>query len=192
MDINEQKNKLLDLVHEALAQDKALREKYQIADKFRFIRDHLQTLVTNVEESLKATEVEKAKKVDVTSEDEMLVYVYLFNTHGIMLNTWLKMLQPEIFYEHSVNRPVYTEKSHIEGLIKRKATKVQHAYLTIVMKKSDVSAAEGAVGLKDIYDNPVIKVKEGALAFKNMVAFTHNDQDYEFNSDGELVKKQVE
>jgi intracellular multiplication protein IcmQ len=187
----EQKEKLLQLVRACLDNDKELREKYQIGDKFRFIRERLTQLVAHVEEGLKALEKETKKMGGPLSEDDMVVYVYLYNAQGLALTTWQKMLNPSVFYEYSVNRPIYTDKSHVEGFIRSRANKVQHGYLAVVIRKQDVLKGPEVDALKDAIGNPVIKVKEGSLSFDKMLTFTHNGIDYTVKENGELEKKQV-
>jgi len=180
----EQKEKLLQLVQEALQRDSELREKHQVGEKFRFIRDRLQALLHSVKENLAALKKSTEETSDVVSEDDMLVYVYLYNAQGIVMQTWQKMLQPSVYYEYSVNRPVYMEKSHIEAFIRAKPNKVQHGYLTVAVKKSDVVIGE----TKDPIGHPLVKVKEGALHSTRMITFTHNNNDYVVNEANELVK----
>lgn len=184
----EQEEKLLQLMRDAVQHDNELREKHQIGEKFRFIRDRLKALLSRIEESLITLQKETEDKADKVLEDETLVYVYLFNAQGLALQTWQKMLNPAVFYEYSVNRPIYTEKSHVESFIRGKTNKAQHGYITIAIKKQDISKTEASS--KDIIGNPLIKVKEGSLNFKRMFSFTHNGHDYILNEDGVLVKKE--
>jgi hypothetical protein len=184
----EQKEKLLDLVRDALKHDKELRDKYEVGEKFRFIRDRLQALSTRIEESLQALHKESEKIEDTITADETLVYVYLYNTHGVSLQTWQKMLNPAVFYEYSINRPVYAEKSQVIAFIRSRANKVQHGYLTVAIKKEAVLAA-GAEISKDALGHPLIKVKEGSLRPDRLISFTYNDHDFELNEEGELIKK---
>ena len=96
------------------------------------------------------------------------------------------MFTPKVFYEYSVNRPIYAEKSHVESFLRSKINKHQHAYLTIMVNRDDITMLEGP---KDALGNPSIKVREGSLRFDRLVSFTHNEQDYVLNKYGELVKK---
>lgn len=189
-DTDNKKEKLLQLVQEAVAKDKALRDKLQIGDKFRFIRDRLHALLQHVEESLKTVdEDEQRAGLLEPQEDEMLVYIYLFNAQGITLSTWHKMLHPSVFYEYSVNRPIYIDRSHIEAFIRSRPSKVQHAYITMIVKKSDVLPEAEAGPMRDLIGHPLIKIKEGKLNPARMVLFRHNDVDYVLNERGVLERK---
>lgn len=185
MTTDDKKHKLLELVREAAKQDKELREKYKIGDKFRFVRDRLQALLERLETNLKSKEIVKEDHTREVREDEQLVYVYLYNTQGMSFPSWKNMLSAKLFYEYSVNRPIYTEKKHIEKLIKSKENKLQHAYLTIALKQSYIIPSTS----NDAFGNPLIKVKEGALKFDRLISFTHNNQDYVLDSQGNLIKK---
>ncbi|OGT42666.1 MAG: hypothetical protein A3F42_03945 [Gammaproteobacteria bacterium RIFCSPHIGHO2_12_FULL_37_34] len=181
----EQKNKLLELIRSALQRESDLREKYKIGDKFRFIRDCLQALLSKVEEHAKAKQV-TAQTENKISPDEILVYVYLYNAQGNMLKSWVTMLNPNVFYEYSVNRPIYAEKSYIEAWIRSRPNKAQHAYLTISIKAHDRIQHPELESLKDILGHPLIKVKEGALHVDKLISLTYGEKDYRLNENGEL------
>lgn len=181
----EQQEQLLSLVKAAVEKDKALRESHQIGDRFRFVRDRLQALEAQVEEQLAYLRKADEKVVSEQADDETVVYVYLFNAQGIILQTWHKMLTPSVFYEHSVNRPIYADKSQIEAYIRSKANKTQHAYLALHLRKTDI--LPGIV--KDAIGGELIKVREGSLKFERLVSFNFSGQDYVLNAAGELIKK---
>jgi len=185
-DERERHNKVIQLVRDAIQNDAQLREKYQVGDKFRFVRDRLNNLLSHLEShpmmNVKTEETSAASEVN----DDVLVYVYLYNAQGAVLRSWSSMLTPKVFYEHSVNRPIYLDKSHIENVLRSKASRQQHAYLTISIKRDDILSTSH---LTDALGNPVVKVREGKLDFKKLVNFTHNEQDYVLDAGGDLVKK---
>lgn len=186
---HERKQKLLELMNQALSADQSLREKYQIGDKFRFIRDRLQALSQQIESSVSAIKQKVEKKEITLLEDEVVVYVYLYNTQGLNFQTWQKMLSPSVFYEYSVNRPIYGEKSYVDMFIKTKANKMQHGYLAVAVKKSNILEALPGTVQNDTIGNPLIRVREGSLSLNRLIVFHHNDQDYVVNEAGELTKK---
>lgn len=183
--------KVLELVREAAQRDAELRKKYQIGTKFRFVHDRLHAMLARLEQNLLALDESQKQSVRKKIEDEVLVYVYLFNAHGINLRSWQNMLLPKIFYEHSVNRPIYTNKKFIELLLKSKNNKLLHGYVTMAIKSSDIIKVPDETEVKDAMGSPVIRVREGSLSFQNVIAFTHNGIDYEVNEKGELVKKEI-
>lgn len=179
---SEQLSKLVELLREAIRNDVALREKFDIGDKFRFVRDRLTTMLTQLEEKLPTLAQENTGTT--LSANDSLVYVYLYNAQGVNFRTWLNMLNPKLFYEYSINRPIYPSQEAIDSLLRTKTNKVQHAYITVAVPKDKIIQQDA----KDAGGNPIIKVKEGTLQFDKMISFTHNEQSYHFNLDGELVK----
>lgn len=49
-----------------------------------------------------------------------MVYVYLYNATGADLQTWRKLLSQAVFYEHSINRPIYVDESAIRDYLRFK------------------------------------------------------------------------
>lgn len=187
-DNKENGKKLRQLIQDVVQEEKKLREVYQIGDKFRFIRDKIIALQKQVEEGLQEIQSKDVVVESALAADDMLVYVYLFNTQGLSAVTWQKLLQPTVMYEYSVNRPIYIDKSQVESFIRSRTSKVQHGYLTIAIKKEHLLPVE-AVAPKDAIGNPLYKVKEGSLHFERIVSFRHNDHDYSIKQNGEMVKK---
>jgi hypothetical protein len=172
------KQALLELVRQTLERDKALREKFGVGDKFRFIKDRLQALLDQVEKYVVVQQIAAKRAIKTVGEDEMLAYVYLYNTQGATLQTWANMLTPKLLYEYSVNRPIYADQKFVESVIHSKSNPMQHAYFTIIIKKDAVVSHE--VPQLDANQHPVIKVKEGALKFEKLLVFCHNHLNYEF------------
>lgn len=182
----EQQLKLLALVKEAIERDQQLRGKYQIGEKFRFVRERLHHLLVKLEQDMDALDQQEKKVIEDIPKDEVIIYVYLFNAHGLDLRSWMKMLTPKIFYEHSVNRPVYLDKSFVEAFIRSKQNKLQHGYLTVGVSDKDIIQRESG---KDSLGHQLAKIKEGTLSFTRLVSFTHNEHVYTVNAEGEIVKK---
>ena len=182
----EKKKKLMQLVLEVIAKDQALRDQYGIGEKFRFIRDKLHGLVPYLEAEMAAIAAAEKAKLTV-QEDEQIVYVYLFNSSGVSLPTWRKMVHESVFYEYSINRPIYVEQSQIDSFIRSRSNRLQHAYLSVIIKKNAVIPN---VVLKDAHGNPLIKVKEGALKRDKLLAFTHGDHVYEVTLEGDFLKQE--
>lgn len=175
---------LVELVEHTLAQDQALRTKYGIGDKFRFIRDRLQALLTHLQKSI-TRQITDEKNETTIREDEITVYIYLFNAQGSVLANWLNMLTPNAILEYSVNRPIYSEKAAISNLIHQKANQAQHAYITIPVSKTAILTETVA----DNLDGKVIKLVERSLDPSRMIAFTHTDIDYQLTDERQLIKK---
>lgn len=185
LDEKTQHSKLIELMQEMINQDHNLRAKYKIEDKFRFIRDKAKTLLVHLEKNLPVEIDSDQERRGEVEKDEILVYVYLYNAEGSLLRNWQTLLNPKVFYEYSVNRPVYTKIEYIEAFLKSKPNKTQHAYLTVAIKSKDLLKEDQ----KDAVGSPIAKIKEGSLKFNKLISFTHNQQDYTVDEAGGFVKK---
>lgn len=188
IDSQESKEKLLKIVDDAVKHDDELRQQLEIGEKFRFIRDRLKALQQSVHDALQTIKVIDEVKERIIAEDETLVFVYLFNAHGVDLQSWLKMVQPAVYYEYSVNRPIYNDKEHIESLVRSKANRIQHGYLVFVIKKAEI-ISKPDTATKDNLGLPMVKIKEGTLKRENLLAFMHNNNQYELDEDDRLKRK---
>ena len=179
------KQKLLQLVRDAIAKDQSLRDQYGIGEKFRFITEKLNHLLAYVESEVAEAEQETEKLLTVQA-DEQVVYVYLFNSQGIALPSWRKMVHESVLYEYSINRPIYLEKNQIDALIRSRSNKLQHAYLSIVVKKADIVQGKE---IKDAIGNMLVKVREGSLKRDKILCFTHGGHEYLVSKEGEFIKQ---
>lgn len=178
---------LLALLHHVIERDEALRKKYEIKDKFRFVRDRLNEIVIHLENQQSAPLSAKSEEQVKIQEGEVAVYVYLYNAKGALLRSWIPMLASNVFYEYSVNRPIYAEQADIEAMLRAKTDKQQHAYLVIAVKSTDIVQMAGESMQKDSLGNPLVKVKEGSLKLQRLIMFTHNGNNYRLNAEGEFI-----
>lgn len=184
---DDQKTKLLKIMQDVIQHDNALREKYQMGEKFRFIRDRLHGLLAKVEDELSIQQQENDSRSDVILENEVVIYIYLYNAQGQLFQTWHKLLNPSVFYEYSVNRPIYTEKADVEAFIRHKKNPTHHAYLAVAVLKEHVLNAEPLQ--KDALGQPLIKVKEGSLKINRLMGFHHSGDEYTLDENNQLQKK---
>lgn len=190
-EIKTTKQALIDIVDSAVAQEALLRQQFGIGDKFRFIRDRLQVLQATITHELASIKEELGGALDTQpTEDEVVVYVYLFNAQGALIPTWKKMVHPSVLYEHSVNRPIYQDEYAIQTVIRDKANRQQHAYLAVAIRKEHIlTVADEAP--KDAYGHSLIRVREGALQIDRVIFLKHNGNEYRLSEAGELVKVNV-
>ena len=100
---SKEQEKLLQLVITAIQQDQALRSKFQIENKFRFIQDRLHTVLSAIEDKVRSSEIKDKQRMLgepslLNERDQALVYLYLFNAQGLNVSSWQKMLNPSAFY----------------------------------------------------------------------------------------------
>lgn len=187
-DIPKTIEELIALITDVLRQDANLRDELNIGNKFRFIRDRLTSLLSRLEEAQAQERLCDEKRCYLVQADEAIVYIYLFNAHGLNFSTWTNMVKPSVFYEYSVNRPIYLSKTHVENYIRSKKTKTQHAYITVAVKRADIFS--DIEHLKDALEQPLVKVRENSLDISRVITFTHNEIDYVLDKDGNLVKRE--
>lgn len=185
----EQRENLLKLITAAVQKDKALRAQFAMGDKFRFIRERLEDLQRRIDAHLNIFKEGDSEQAINVAADESLVYVYLYNAQGLTLKTWQKMLNESVFYEYSVNRPIYIDKAAVEAFIRSRPNPAQHGFITVIVKNEDIlKVPEGMPATQDALGNQLVKVREGSLTFKKLLAFTHNSEDYKVNNSGEILK----
>jgi len=184
--------KLQNLLENLLAQDVKLRLQYEVENKFRFVKDKLQSFLDAIHAEMTAavavnapTEISSNTPTETYAE----VYIYLYNAQGLTVASWRNMLTRKLLYEYSINRPIYANKHHIESLIKSKTNREQHGYLAIKVLTQNVISQESPT--KDALQNDIIKVREGAFRFENILAFTHNDIHYSVLNEGDLKRLTV-
>lgn len=175
---------LIEYVTQSIQGDAGLRERFQVGARFRFVNDRLQALLVSLQalakelSSVAVMQEGHADKAGGQLEAGKPVFVYIYNAQGAVLRTWSAMLTPKAFHEYSVSRPVYATRQEVEAIISSKSNPVQHAFITVEVRESDILTG---------VDTPV-RVKEGALRVERVVVFTHNGQEYRLEQ-GELVKK---
>lgn len=188
--LSTQKEKLLAVLNELVAKEAALREECHLGDKFRFVREKIQGLRESVAAALATIEEEVVSSAPVVAEDEVVVYVYLYNAQGILVPTWRKMVAPSVLYEYSVNRPIYANQADIDSVIRSKADKHQHAYLAIAVKKADVITLADTTS-QDAQNYPLVRVREGGFSHDHILFFKHNGHQYRVTEENELIKLSV-
>lgn len=179
----EQHANLIQLIRSLIQHDNDLREKYQVGNRFVFVRTGLQNLLSKLEANTMVA-IQQPTHETVELSNLITVYVYLYNAQGLQVRTWSALLTPKALYEHSVNRPVFYDKQSIENALRTKSNAAQHAYLAVQIEENQIIPplpAESGI--------PAIKVREGSFRQERILAFFHNGQEYVLDEHGELVKK---
>jgi len=170
--------------------EKDLRQHCGIGSKFKVVREQLQNIlqkyVKKIMQFQKAVK-DSGKHIDILAQDEMLVYVYLFNAQGATLKNWENLLLPQALIDHSVNRPIYSGQQQIEKMLRTKQNKTQHAYLIVAIRKNCALQTEENKTLSDQYGFPLLRIKQGALEIDKIKKFVHNDHEYKVSDKGMLL-----
>jgi len=184
----EQYDRLVSLMRVIVHHDAQLREQYAVGERFRFVRDQLLGLLAELEAAAPAPCVsEEPAQQHKPGETGREVYIYLYNAQGAVVRSWAALLTARALYDHSINRPVYTEISEVQTLLRGKSNPAQHAFLTIRVAESDLLQLEGKT---DAAGKPLFRVKEGVLKPECFISLTHNDHEYLLNPQGELVRRE--
>ncbi|MDA8561485.1 type IVB secretion system protein IcmQ [Gammaproteobacteria bacterium] len=188
----EQQKNLHSLVNDIVKCDDSLRQKYKVGNKFKFIKEGLKEIVDTLVISSESDKNENgvyALDEKITDKDRCQVFVHLFNAKGDLFSNWINMLGPKVFYEYSINRPIYLNEKEVKQVIKCKSDKLKHAYLIVSLKKIDIISSENQEVKKDSLGGVLIKVKEGSLKVENLITFMHNEKEYTLNRDNILKIK---
>lgn len=167
--------------------EKKLRQRCGVGTRFKVINTQLQSILKKFTERIQRIQsiMQKTEKdVNVLAEDEMLVYVYLFNAQGATLKNWQNLLLPRALVDHSVNRPIYAKQEDIEQVLRSKPNKAQHSYLVVKIKKENVLSDGEKGDLRDQNGFPLLRVKHGALEADNIKEFVHYGHKYKVSPKG--------
>lgn len=179
-----------EILQEALSSEKKLRQNYDIGVRFNILKSQLETLFGKVEKEVGLQANKQTKATAATNQlpdDETLVYVSLFNSQGAQLKSWQNLLLPKTLYEHSVNRPIYSNQKEIDEMLQNKSNKEQNAYLIIAVKKNDIMANEQTTTLRDPNGFPLLRLKQGAFKCEKIKGFVHKNKLYKVTKEGELI-----
>lgn len=128
---------------------------------------------------------EKAHTVAPSAEDEIEVYISLFQSDGYDMGKWA--LQLRALSRYVVGRPIYQNEADVLRWMQLRAFSPTEAYVAVIVKKRDIQTDPQRGQLKDRYDHPLFQLKETATQHGRVVAFVHQGVRYYF-VDGELVK----
>jgi hypothetical protein len=165
------------LISEAVEQEKALRGKHKVGERFNVIRTQLLSTLEKYKDEYEAIQQQEkltVRKERKLQENETIVYLYLFNAQGNAVEAWQNMLTPRALFDYSVNRPIYLNKEDIERVIRARPNKAQHAYIEVVIDKEDIMEDKP----HDQYQHPLLRVRQGAIKDGNILFFCYRDKSY--------------
>lgn len=128
---------------------------------------------------------EKSVTIRAADDDEINVYISLFQSDGHNINKWAMQLRS--LDRYVVGRPIYQNEADVEKRIRLRNAAANEAYVVVVVKKTDVQSDQFAAPLKDQFDHPLLLLKEVALKNGRINAFVHQGIRYHF-VDGQLIK----
>lgn len=188
VDDKEKAREFYQAVEELVKQERVLRETLGIGERYKAVASRIDALFKYMHQVVNLPQQEEAPKraSPALSENERYVFVYLFNAKGKVLARWEAMLSPRSLFEYSVNRPIYSERKHVETYIRSRSDSEEHAFLMMKVAQSDVLQDADSAEKRDSLGAPLLKLKEGALKEQGLVYFFHNSGCYIFLN-GHLV-----
>lgn len=180
MDDKERTREIYREVEAFVSEEKVLRKKLGIGDRYKAISSRLQALQQYVHDAVSLPQQEAApeRASPALSEGQQYVFIHLFNAKGKMLSRWEAMLSPRQLAEYSVNRPVYAEQAQVEAYIRSRPNDDEHAFLMMKVEQSDVLRGSESTDNYDPQGYPLLKLKEGALKEQGLVYFFHKGSCY--------------
>src|SRR3990167_3654845 len=103
-------NKLLVVIKDAIAYEKSCRAQYEIGSRFSVIINQLNELAQDCQNEINTLSGNAAMNADINSnkgiaEDEVAIFMYLFNSQGANIKSWRPQLEFKALMDHSINRP---------------------------------------------------------------------------------------
>lgn len=116
------------------------------------------------------------------------IYVSLYQAGGQNLKNWQYMLSH--LAEHTMGRPAYIEREHIEKFVRSRPVPSNEAYLIANVLEKDIIAGLGKGGERtDSEGRPMVSLNKGAVKLENILEFVHSSGRYHIK-EGTLVPAQ--
>ena len=113
-------------------------------------------------------------------EDEILLYVSLFQTKGHDTVIWESQLRA--IERNIIGRPVYKDLDNVKKIIRLKANPMNEAYAVIKVDKNLIQKPNAFdVERKDRYGNSLETLKPGAVTPDDIIEFFHDNCTYSFS-----------
>jgi len=134
----------------------------------------------HVLEDLTGERDEIAEKKQELKEDEILLYVSLFQTKGHDTVIWESQLRA--IERNIIGRPVYKDLDNVKKIIRLKANPMNEAYAVIKVDKNLIQKPNAFdVERKDRYGNSLETLKPGAVMPDDIIEFVHDNCTYSFS-----------
>lgn len=119
------------------------------------------------------------------TEAQQPVYISLYSANGENLTSWERILAN--LPRQMISRPIYANEEHIKEALRLKLNKLNDAYVTAYINKTDIINIPADRVLVDKQGNPLLSLKDNSLTLSNIIYFTHPFGTYRF-SKGRLEK----
>lgn len=119
-------------------------------------------------------------------DDEMLVYISVFQSEGHNLRRW--ELQLNSLRSYLLGRPVYEKESDVVKVLRQKLVQTSEAFVVVAIRKSDVQTFAHQAERVDRYGNVLLTLKDTAVKPENIFEFVHQGKRY-FFKEGKLIPR---
>lgn len=152
--------------------------------KLKAIRDDLAAQIVKAEENELTSPEYLAHRAHLNASLQ-LVYISLYSSEGITLNSWERIianLQRQI-----VSRPIYANEEDVQNIIRTKEKKINEAYVALFVDKTDILELHSDKVSMDKLGKPMMVLKDNSINLENMEYFVHLSGKYRY-SRGRLIK----
>lgn len=133
-----------------------------------------------------ATVADKQIELRDLAEDELLIYISIFQSEGHDLRKW--ELQLSSLRSHLLGRPVYEKEEDVVKVIRQKLVQTSEAFVIVAIKKNDVQNFSYQAERVDRYGNPLLTLKDTAVKSENIFELVHQGKRY-FLVNGKLIPR---
>ena len=117
-------------------------------------------------------------------DDEMLVYISIFQSEGHNLRKWA--LQLSSLRSYLLGRPIYEKEADVAKMIRQKLVQTSEAYVVVAVKNNEIQNFSYQAERIDRFGNPLLTLKDTAVKSDNIFEFVHQNQRY-FFVNGKLI-----
>lgn len=118
-------------------------------------------------------------------DDQQEVYISLYSADGGNIQSWEKIIAN--LPRQVISRPIYAHEENIKEVLKLKSNKVNEAYVTVYINKSDILTTSVDRVLVDKLGNSLLSLKDKSVQLDNIFRFIHCSGIYRL-SKGRLEK----
>ena len=180
----EQVKKILDELNKAVDQGPWNNSKFlsAIGNKLENIRDEFAEHVTITDEIHEQKEIAGRRQVQ---EGQQEIYISLYSSQGSRIQSWVPIISN--LPRQIISRPVYANEQEVKEATRAKAHKMNEAYVSIIINKTDILPTKPEKTPKDKLGNSLLTLKDRAIHTENINRFEHITGTYDYTG-GRLIK----
>lgn len=123
------------------------------------------------------------------AEDEVVLYMTLYQAQGYDLNAW--SLQLRSIKHTMLGRPIYSDEESARTTIRSKVDQSRDAYVVLRVKREYMMNHAAPSAQFDRHNNKLVTLEQGAIATESILEFVYMNNRYHFTK-GVLSVQQSE